>query len=185
MKKSAGFSVIEVLIAIVVIAIIGGVIWVRGMRANADIVVSTSTPGAPIAIGNVKLLNKTGRPVHTVKPGETIYATYVVAVPTKMVPPPSSNYQPVSGVSVISLYSSSQSMFLDAKETGRSVSGTNTMIKYRSDITADESDPIPGNLFTVSVSACAYADNVTKRLACGSYPTGATSFIINPAQFDI
>lgn len=138
-KKKSGFTVIEVVIVIAIVAIIAGIWYVSKNKAGADTGVNTTTQLSPKAsIGNVKINGTSNYGAVEIKIGDKVVVTFDTTItdPSKIVQSKvqlGRNYwkKDESG-------STTQYNYIDANEVSRKKKSNNTIVSYRAEFITDK-----------------------------------------------
>lgn len=181
-KVKKGFTVIEAVIAIVVIIILGGIVWFK-MRAGADtLVINTNSK---MAIKNVTLNDAIGKPFSNIpqlKPGDKFYVNYDVYLLTSQLSP-STTYQPYSQLDAISPMDNNKSLYMiRAKENKRIISDAYTVIKYKAEVATypNTTSYLSYNIFITAYNPGGSSNGLAP--ASVSYPASAPMFTVQANQ---
>lgn len=177
-----GFTVIELVIAIVVIVVLGGIVWSK-MRVGADTLIINT--GSKMAIKNVTLNDATGKPFSNVpqlKPGDKFYVNYDVYLLTSQLSP-STNYQPYSQLDAINPMDNSKNLYMiRAKENKKIISGNYTVIKYKAEVATypNTTSYLSYNIFITAFNPGGSSNGLVS--AGVSYPASAPMFTVQANQ---
>lgn len=175
-KTKKGFTAIEAIVIIAVVAVIGGIVWYTlGNKAGADnILISNNSKNSPVAISNVKLLDKNGSSVSGVKPGQSIIVAFDMTYLS------SSHYDGTT-VTAQAFANSNKTLYAPGKEVSKKTLGNKTISKVQAELITNSADLTPANTYAVYINATATSNASAYDKSTATYPPTAQTFFTDPS----